>query len=123
MEDYCHVIPFLPEQSFWVYNSLDAALRRAGVQSFIFARRFMDGQKVKVLFCQSIDGIDFDTLMAPVAGDFALAFPGYSLGWYFMGGVFYVVCHGSDNVSFRSTFPNYAKTDARRRAIAKNYGL
>lgn len=123
MESYCHVIPFLPEQSFSVYNSLDAALRRAGVQSFIFVRRFMDGQKVKVLFCQSIDGIDFDKIMAPVAGDFSLAFPGYSLGWYFMGGVFYVVCHGTDNVSFRSTFPNYAKTDARRRAIAKNYGI
>ena len=117
------VIPFLPEQSFFFFFSLDAALRSAGVQSFIFARRFMDGQKVKVLFCQSIDGIDFDTLMAPVAGDFALAFPGYSLGWYFMGGVFYVVCHGTDSVSFRSTFPDYARSDARRRAIAKNYGL
>lgn len=117
------VIPFLPEESFSVYNSLDAALRRAGVQSFIFARRFMDGQKIKVLFCQSIDSIDFDTLMAPVAGDFALAFPGHSLGWYFMGGVFYVVCHGTDNVSFSSTVPNYARTDARRRAIAKNYDI
>lgn len=118
-----HVIPFLPEQSFSVYNSIDAALRRAGVQSFIFARRFMDGLKIKVLFCQSIDGIDFDALMAPVNDEFARAYPGYSLGYYFMGGVFYVVCHGSDNVSFRSTFPNYARTDARRRAIAKNYGL
>lgn len=118
-----HVIPFLPEQSFSVYNSLDTALRRAGVQSFIFARRFMDGQKIKVLFCQSIDGLDFDKIMAPLNDDFALSYPGYSLGWYFIGGVFYVVCHGTDNVSFRSTFPNYARADARRRAIAKNYGL
>lgn len=118
-----HVIPFLPEQSFSVYNSLDAALRRAGVQSFIFARRFMDGQKIKVLFCQSIDGLDFGKIMAPVNDDFIHAFPGYSLGWYFIGGVFYVVCHGTDCVSFRSTFPNYARSDARRRAIAKNYGL
>lgn len=117
------VIPFLPEESFSVYNSLDAALRRSGINSFIFARRFMDGQKIKVLFCQSIDGVNFDNLMAPVNDDFSRHFPGHSLGWYFIGGVFYVVCHGTDDISFRSNFPNYAKFDARRRAIAKNYGL